>query len=124
MTDNSDEEMPDIDAETWPRAELVGGPMDGHRILAPEPKYREPLAVPFKKDMIGPLRIGGPPEEFAKKNMQLHWYVPMTVKNVLRKLSVFYYAYAGTSAVDEQQPDAGTLYDRSTIAHPAFPEEE
>ena len=112
----------EIDIDNWPRAEFVGGPMDGHRILAPEPKYREPLAFPFKTEATGPLRIGGTPKECAEEDMQLHWYVPMTVKNVLRKLSVFYYAYAGTSDLDEPEPDVGTLYDRSTIAHPAFPE--
>jgi hypothetical protein len=115
MTDNSDEEMPDIDVETWPRAELVGGPMDGRKIFAPEPKHRVPLAVPEAyANGTGNPNISEP---------LLHWYVPMMVKNALRKLSLFYYAYAGTSHLDDPEPEVGELYDRSTIAHPEFPED-
>jgi hypothetical protein len=116
MTEENDEET--FDPETWPRAELVGGPMDGHEIFAPMPEYRVPLAWPLKDS-------GGFPGVFVDESeIRLYWYVPMTVTNLLRKISTFYYAYAGTSTLNEPEPDVGALYDRSTTAHPAFPENE
>jgi hypothetical protein len=108
-------EIDDIDWDKWPRAELVGGPLDGRKILAPEPKYRAPLAMPATA-LDANKNVDADDIDLA--NIRLHWYVPMTYKNLLQKLSVFYYAYAGDTFADEPNPDVGTLYQRSTLAHP------
>lgn len=107
--------------ENWPRAELVGGPMDGHKILKPADEYIQPLAVPQPKGEREPGRVF--PGECDLADVSLHWYMPMTKFDAIRKLSLFYYAYAGETDVDEEMPNAGTLLDRSTTVTPEFPED-
>jgi hypothetical protein len=103
----------------WPRAELFGGPLDGRKILAPEPKYSAPLAFPVVPE--GHEHYDDIAARIAVTRW--HWYVPMTVKNLLKKLSVFYYAYAGETSADDPEPNIGALYDRSIVAHPPFSED-
>ena len=119
----SEEEEIVVD-DNWPRAELVGGPMDGHKIFAPLPKYRTSLAIPVHENSDTPTYNDGYPlGEYDDVGIRLHWYVPLTKHDVIRKLSVFYYAYAGETAVGEEMPDAGELLDRTTLASPQFPED-
>jgi hypothetical protein len=87
-----------------PKAQFVGGPMDGISIVTPDPEYQCTWAVPADDD-----------------GMNYHYYVPLTKHDYVRKLSMVYYAYAGTG--DEKEPDPETLLDKITMAHPEFPED-
>jgi hypothetical protein len=112
----------DIVDENWPRAELVGGPMDGHKILKPADEYIQPLAIPQPK---GERQHAEQvfPGEIDPSDISLHWYMPMTKFDSIRKLSLFYYAYAGETDVGEEMPTSDTLLDRSTTVDIEFPED-
>lgn len=106
----------------WPRAELVGGPMDGKKILKPADEYIQPLAIPQPK---GERQHAEQvfPGEIDPADISLHWYMPMTKFDSIRKLSLFYYAYAGETDVGEEMPTSDTLLDRSTTVDVEFPED-
>ena len=124
MTADNNEETIDVDPDTWPRAELLGGPLDGHKILAPLPKYRAPLAIPLREPSDEPrYEDGYPPGEYDELNIRLHWYVPLTKHDVIRKLEVFFYAYAGETVPGEEMPSADELLDKTILADPQFPED-
>lgn len=118
MTEN----VTDIVDENWPRAELVGGPMDGHKILKPADEYIQPIAIPQPK---GERQYEGQvfPGEIDPADISLHWYMPMTKFDSIRKLSLFYYAYAGETDVGEEMPTSDMLLDRSTLVDVEFPED-
>lgn len=103
-------------AENWPRVELVGGPCDGMRLFAPDPGYREPLGIPqriFGKETC----------DEENEQLQVHWYVPLEIKDVLRKLSLFYYGYSCTTDSYDSRPSNEQLYDSVTTQTPQFPED-
>lgn len=87
-----------------PRAQFVGGPMDGKSIITPDPEYQCTWSVPVNGD-----------------GMQFHYYVPLTMRDYVRNLSMVYYAYAGTGY--DYEPDPESLLDKITTAHPEFPED-
>lgn len=118
MTENET----DIVDENWPRAELVGGPMDGQKILKPADEYIMPLAIPQPK---GERQYDEQvfPGEIDPADISLHWYMPITKFDSIRKLSLFYYAYAGETNVGEEMPTSDMLLDRSTTVDVVFPED-
>lgn len=110
----------DID-ENWPRAELVGGPMDGHKILKPADEYIAPLTFPQPKGERHPGQVF--PGEIDSEDISLHWYMPMTKVDSIRNFSLFYYAYAGETDVGEEMPTPDMLLDRVTQVDVEFLED-
>lgn len=103
-------------------AELVGGPLDGVKIAAPEPAYRKPIAMPLPSATNEYAAAYSNDDEEVIDGMRLHWYAPVVVKNLSEEM--FYYAYAGETAAGDPAPDTGAIYDRATTARPQFPKEK